>query len=240
MAVSPDGRSVASGSSDKTVRVWAAATGEARVTLVGASKGVTALTFSPDGRSLIAGSDDGVARLWSAETGAALAVLAAPPKGGGAARGITSVAFSADGQKVSSCSDDKAVRVWDLSGALLETVEGRLDASSVFSEGGAPPPPHAPHPGDEAFQRLPVAWSLHERWVRVEVKASAGYAVDSPSCLYFPLGTTPLHATAALVRGQSGTPATARLFIVFQEGPVLRFRALLAGEKGGLHVDDSV
>ena len=61
---SPDGRRLASGSQDKTVRVWDAATGESLATLEGHSRSVSSVCFSPDGRRLASGSDDKTVCVW--------------------------------------------------------------------------------------------------------------------------------------------------------------------------------
>jgi WD40 repeat protein len=58
VAFSPDGRLVASGPSDKTVRLWDSATGATRRTLEGHSDGVCAVAFSPDGKLVASGSED--------------------------------------------------------------------------------------------------------------------------------------------------------------------------------------
>ena len=64
MCLSPDGRRVASGSYDRTVRLWAAETGACVRTLEGHGRGVTSVSFSPDGKQLASGSADMTVRVW--------------------------------------------------------------------------------------------------------------------------------------------------------------------------------
>ena len=59
-----DGRWLASGSEDRTVRLWDVETGACVKTLEGHGGGVTSVCFSPDGRRLASGSEDGAVRLW--------------------------------------------------------------------------------------------------------------------------------------------------------------------------------
>ena len=61
---SPDGRRVASGSMDETVRLWDVETGACVKTLEGHGEGVSSMCFSPDGKKLASGSVDTTVRVW--------------------------------------------------------------------------------------------------------------------------------------------------------------------------------
>jgi Tol biopolymer transport system component len=121
VAFSVDGKLLASGSQDKTVRLWDAATGAVLRTLTGHSDGVRSVAFSISGKRLASGSTDKTIRLWEF-TGAAPQILA------GHTNEVMSVVFSVDRKLLASGSMDKTVRLWDAAtGAALQTFKGHSD-----------------------------------------------------------------------------------------------------------------
>ncbi|KAM0146699.1 hypothetical protein ACHAPG_010991 [Botrytis cinerea] len=133
VAFSPDGKVVASGSHDETVRLWDVATGESLQTLEGHSESVRSVAFSPDGKVVASGSNDKTIRLWDVATGESLQTLE------GHSESVRSVAFSPDGKVVASGSNDKTVRLWDVAtGESLQTLEDHSDwvTSVAFSPDG--------------------------------------------------------------------------------------------------------
>ncbi len=118
-AFSPDGKTIASASSDQTIRVWDAATGTPRQTLEGHSDWVRAVAFSPDGKTIASASDDQTIRVWDAATGTPRQTLE------GHSGSIWAVAFSPDGKTIASASSDQTIRVWDAAtGTPRQTLEG--------------------------------------------------------------------------------------------------------------------
>jgi WD40 repeat protein len=107
VAFSPDGQTVVSGSSDRTIRLWDTATGAEKQTFEGHESFVCAIAFTPDGQLLASASDDETIRLWDMATGAEKQTL----KGHGGS--VNTVTFSPDGQTVASASYDGTMRLWD-------------------------------------------------------------------------------------------------------------------------------
>jgi WD40 repeat protein len=60
-----DGKTLASGSQDHTIKLWDVNTGKAGATLKGHTWSVTSVAFSPDGKTLASGSADKTVRIWN-------------------------------------------------------------------------------------------------------------------------------------------------------------------------------
>ncbi|QLE42135.1 protein kinase [Nostoc sp. C052] len=149
IAISPDGQFIASGSNDKTIKLWQVATGKL-VRQLGRwssshSSMVHSVAFSPisanfsyqgdSGKStgvtdlsrgiLASGSWDNTIKLWDINTGKEIRTLT------GHANWVNSVAFSPDGKFLASGSADCTIKLWQVgTGIEIQTLTGHSDAVS--------------------------------------------------------------------------------------------------------------
>jgi RNA polymerase sigma factor (sigma-70 family) len=133
VAFSPDGKALASGSRDETIKLWDAQTGQERATLKDHRDGVHSVAFSPDGKVLASGGEDKLIKLWDVKTGRERATLR------GHTKLVWSVAFSPDGKVLASGSADKTVKLWDVAAGLERaTLKGHTNEvrSVAFSPDG--------------------------------------------------------------------------------------------------------
>lgn len=119
LAFAPDGKTLATGGTNKTVKLWDMPTGKERTTLKGHTGDVFAVAFSPDGKLLASGSWDRTVKVWEVSPARERWTL----RGHGAA--VWGVAFAPDGRTLASGSYDRSARLWDaVTGQELATLPG--------------------------------------------------------------------------------------------------------------------
>jgi WD40 repeat protein len=146
LAVTPDGKTLASGDLNGTVKLWDLPTDKERAAFRAYRNPVQSLAFSPDGKTLASGGgvSDGrgnwvasEVKLWSATTGKELATLTGHPSE------VQTVVFSPDGKILASGGMQRQgggeVKLWDVtSGKERASIKGDTDSvrSIAFTPNG--------------------------------------------------------------------------------------------------------
>ncbi|VXD21833.1 Serine/Threonine protein kinase with WD40 repeats [Planktothrix serta PCC 8927] len=133
VAFSPDSRTLASGSKDKTIKLWDVQSQQEIATLAVHSNDFTSVAFSPDGRTLASGSRDKTIKLWDVHSQREIATF------NGHSTWVTSVAFSPDGRTLASGSGENTIKLWNVQSQWeITTLTGhsKFVTSVAFSPDG--------------------------------------------------------------------------------------------------------
>jgi WD40 repeat protein len=126
VAVSLDGKLLATASQDQTAKIWEMATGKELVTLKGHVGPLNSVIFSKDSRRILTASDDKTIKLWDCRSGKEIRTY------NGHAGPVMALALNLDGNRFLSGSQDKTIRFWDIeTGKELRTFSGHR--ASVLS-----------------------------------------------------------------------------------------------------------
>src|SRR5262249_35461705 len=126
LAFSPDGRTLASASADRTVKLWEVQSGRLIRGFEGHADEVGAVAFSSDGRTLASASDDHTIKLWDPATGNLIRTLE------GHTNWVNSLAFNPDGRTLVSGSADQTAKIWSVeTGSVLVSLAAFSDNSWI-------------------------------------------------------------------------------------------------------------
>ncbi|KAG0221634.1 hypothetical protein BGX31_009669 [Mortierella sp. GBA43] len=166
---------IASGGSDKTVRVWDVETGECLHIMHGHSNHVMSVAYSPLDDVIASGNRDKTVRLWDATIGYCRQTLT------GHSSHLHCVVFSPSGDQLVSCGADKTVRVWEVGGGATRS-DASIPSSPVWKVKYSPS-------GTEIATNEAITIRLWDIESGVCRQTLRGHTMDITSMEYSPRGT---------------------------------------------------
>lgn len=143
ISFSPDGKTIASASSDKTVKLWSVSDGKLITTLKDKehthTDQVNGVSFSRDGQIIASAGRDGTVKLWQRDGKWIRTINTLSKSVNTLSKSVLDVSFSPDGEIVASANEDYTVKLWKVSdGSLIKTLNGHSNAvtSVTFSPDG--------------------------------------------------------------------------------------------------------
>lgn len=128
----PDGKMIASGSADNTVKLWNTSTGSLVHNLIGHTSSVYCLAFNPSGELLASGSFDRSILLWNVSSGQIIGNLT------GHTASVWSLSFNSEGTLLASGSSDNNIKIWDIqSGETIANITGHTDSVRTVAFGSS-------------------------------------------------------------------------------------------------------
>jgi len=168
---SPDGKFLATGAEDKTIKIWDIETERVLKNFEGHEAEIYFLEYSPDGSFLVSGSGDKTVKVWNIEQNICMRTLKSEME---ESDGITSVAISHDGRFIAAGSLDHFIKLWDTeTGRMIHQFEGHSDAvySVVFS-------PDGKNIATGSLDKTVKIWDLNEKQCRNTLVAHRDFVLS--------------------------------------------------------------
>jgi hypothetical protein len=221
VAVSPDNKQVAVGSSDGVVRLYERGTGIEVRSWPAEPNGISDVTFAPDGKSLLVSIGYRSAKLWDLASGKEIRAFAGAT---GSVRGVIRTAFSPDGTRLALAVPEPSFQIVDpANGKLLRRLGEKLVADRLaFSPDGG-------KLAGGGFDRAVHLWDVasgQEIWVARNTKAisAVAFAPDGDTVLMGDYGAG-IHllsaATGEVVRSIQGMSGIVRAAAFSPDGRLI-------------------